>query len=796
VPAYFLEIFSLFPTTFGRIRRENYRSAITTNQCKTGARAHTLRLMLLAALIACLGPLDGAAQSQQPAIPVLARIQGRVVDSHTGQNLARALVLDEVTGRAVVTDHAGHFELSVPPGRCRLFISAVGYVVAHREVDATASRHDDLIIPLAEGTGTYTENVTVGADPFRSSDPTAPSQQVLRSADIQNLRGVLADDPLRAVQVLSGVATGDDLRSEFSVRGSDFGHISLTVDGFATPFRLHTVRAVEDHANTGSVAMINSDILEDVALLNGGYAQRTGNRTGASLAFRVREGSRERGQIRAAVSGTSASCVAEGPLGPGQQGSWLISGRQSYLDALIERLADEGLTFGFSDAQAKLVYDVNTRQRVHLTMIAGRSRLGARADEADRTEVFTGRNRSAIAIGGWRLTLGRTAITAGLLGATNRFRNDTIDGVDLDHGSDSQLAGRFDVTHQLSRTLQLESGGEIDRLHETRTRQRPAGATFTIVNDYAGAATRTGGYALVRWLPSAKVSVTPGARMDHWSLTEQTNASPWVQAEWRLFSNTTFHGSAGVYQQFADFEQILGAWGRAGLAPERAAQFDAGVERRLGTTTRVQITIFDREERNFMRRPDTEMRLSEARLVRGSASARYENRLDGYARGVELLAQRRNPNGLTGWISYSYAKNRYADRNSGEAFWGDLDQRHTLNMYLSYRATPRVSVSGKLRVGSNFPAPGYFADIDGRYFLSDRRNDVRLPAYARVDLRANRTFQWSQRRLTVFGEVMNLFNRDNVRFNPPSIDTRTREVRGLFEPMIPIVPSAGVLIEF
>ena len=100
------------------------------------------------------------------------------------------------------------------------------------------------------------------------------------SADIQNLRGVLADDPLRAVQVLPGVATGDDLRSEFSVRGSNFSHMHLTVDGFSTPYLLHAVRAVEDASSSGSIAMINSDILQDVALVSGGYLQRSGNRTG------------------------------------------------------------------------------------------------------------------------------------------------------------------------------------------------------------------------------------------------------------------------------------------------------------------------------------------------------------------------------------------------------------------------------------------------------------------------------------------------------------------------------------
>jgi hypothetical protein len=44
--------------------------------------------------------------------------------------------------------------------------------------------------------------------------------------------------------------------------------------------------------------------------------------------------------------------------------------------------------------------------------------------------------------------------------------------------------------------------------------------------------------------------------------------------------------------------------------------------------------------------------------------------------------------------------------------------------------------------------------------------------------------------------VINLFNRDNVRFNPPSVNTSTGRVSNLFEALIPIVPSAGILIEF
>ena len=107
-----------------------------------------------------------------------------------------------------------------------------------------------------------------------------------------------------------------------------------------------------------------------------------------------------------------------------------------------------------------------------------------------------------------------------------------------------------------------------------------------------------------------------------------------------------------------------------------------------------------------------------------------------------------------------------------------------------------MSVSGKLRMGSNFPAPGYYTEADGLYYVGEAKNEVRLPSFARLDLRLNRTFTWSTRRLTLFAEVINVLNRENVRYHPPSIDVRTLEARRLFESLLPVVPSAGLLFEF
>jgi hypothetical protein len=127
---------------------------------------------------------------------------------------------------------------------------------------------------------------------------------------------------------------------------------------------------------------------------------------------------------------------------------------------------------------------------------------------------------------------------------------------------------------------------------------------------------------------------------------------------------------------------------------------------------------------------------------------------------------------------------------------GDLDQRHTLNAYAFYRFSHRFSGSVKFRMGTNFPIPGYYGRQGDRYFVSEQRNAERLPSYSRLDLRANRAFDWSRKRLTLFVEVLNVLNRENVRFNPPSIATSTREATHLFDSLVPVIPSAGLLFEF
>jgi hypothetical protein len=499
------------------------------------------------------------------------------------------------------------------------------------------------------------------------------------------------------------------------------------------------------------------------------------------------------------VSGTAASVVGEGPIGGSKRGSWLLTGRQSYLQLIVERMypEGEGFNFSFSDTQAKIVFDVTSSQRAEFTVLAGHSKLEEQRDDLDSQDFFTGRNASAIGVGTWRLTSRRGIVTARVLAALNRFSNETTERVDLDRGHDKEIAGRLDATVPLSPHFQLDSGAQAEWTGETRFRQRFSGALnrYRVINDFNDDATRSGAYAQVR-ATAGNVTVIPGVRVDRWTLTGEATASPWVQGEVKLPNHMTLRGGTGVYRQYPEFDQVIGTLGSREARAQRAAQYDLGVEQRIGSSFRWQVTAFDREENGFFRRPGAETRLVNGRVVRGSITAPYEASLEGAARGVEVLLQRRSTNGVSGWLAYSYGRIRSTDTLTHESYWSDLDQRHAINLYVSYRVSDRTSVGAKARVGTNVPAPGYYTKEGGDYFITSSRNILRLPTYSRVDVRANRTFNWEHRRLTLFAEVINLFNRDNVRFNPPGVNAATRRVSNLFESMIPIVPSAGILIEF
>lgn len=232
------------------------------------------------------------------------------------------------------------------------------------------------------------------------------------------------------------------------------------------------------------------------------------------------------------------------------------------------------------------------------------------------------------------------------------------------------------------------------------------------------------------------------------------------------------------------------------LGPERATHVDVGIGHRLAPSVRWQATWFARRERDVVREPDDTSWLVSTPTEELARLGRFWGRLAGTSQGVELRLERQRATGLSGWAAYSYGRTRYTDPSRDETFWGDFDQRHAINISGVYRLSDRSALAATLRSGSNFPIPGYLVERDAGLFLGSHPNDVRLPPYARLDVRATRTFRAAGRRVTLFVDVVNVLNRTNVGLANGAIRPGTGEAIGFAETLFPRLPTAGLVVEF
>jgi hypothetical protein len=639
--------------------------------------------------------------------------------------------------------------------------------------------------------------VAVSASPFRETESGVASQSVLGSRELLALRGLIADDPFRAAQVLPAVATGDDFRAEFAVRGLGPSNIGVSVDGVDSPLLFHTVRNQDD---AGSLGLVNSDILESATLLSGPHPQRLHSHLGSRLDFTTRDGSRERLTVRAMVSGSAASTVWEGPLGSSNKASWLVAVRQSYLDWLLRQIdSTTGAAFGFFDGQAKLTMDLTPRQQLRASFIGGRSLL-TEEDYPGPNELVSAESRTFIGNLQWRFTpSSRFSLSQQLYAVKADYANRVIDGRSREEGDDLDVTWRGGADWMPAPAHRLEFGAQAQSLDALRIERAFAPtSTTTFVNADVSAWTAAG-WAQYRWTPNARLSVSPGVRVERWDLVNATKASPWLLTEYEIRPGLRARMSAGVQYQAPSIDQALFVLPDTGLVPERARTIEGGLEQRFGSTIRIYGSVYHRRDTDRLRFEDSEVRIENNRVVVPRAS-NWQNALHGDAKGVELTVERRSVNGLNGWLSYAWNTSELEDpRGAGqpaERFYADWDQRHTVNAYLAYRWSGRTTLSARMRYGSNFPIRGYIGEGDAGYTLSVQRNGLRLPAYARFDIRADRAFTYRRSRLTLFVEVINAKNRENVRYDDPGINFTTRRIFEPFESMFPLLPVAGVLFEF
>ena len=99
-------------------------------------------------------------------------------------------------------------------------------------------------------------------------------------------------------------------------------------------------------------------------------------------------------------------------------------------------------------------------------------------------------------------------------------------------------------------------------------------------------------------------------------------------------------------------------------------------------------------------------------------------------------------------------------------------------------------------LGGGFPIPGFLRLQNGQYYLAGARNQLRFDPYQRLDWRINKSWTKDRYKMTLYGEVINLTNRTNYRFDSfNSFNSKTGLVSITLDKLFPILPSAGIVFE-
>ncbi len=757
-------------------------------------------------------------------------LTGRIADLETQAALPGVNILLDGTRLGAAADEDGLFTIeNVPVGEYRLHIRMVGYKARIiRQVRVLADQTTNLDIEL-EFISIEMGSVTVTGDKRDQVEKRlSPSRHDLKPREVMTLAGG-GEDIFRSISTLPGVIARSDASAQFYVRGGTPDQNLIIVDDVPVfnPYRLKALG--------GPLSMFNPDVVEYVELLPGGFSAQYGDKLSSVLIARNREGDRFEPHGKTSMSLIDMRVYAEGPLpGSGEEGSWLVSGRRTYYDILLDKLSDvpAGTVFpNFRDLQGKVVYDLSPEQKIRINFSDSREEMvltdleidgaGEDQDFFKDEDFFTLSNfiDSRLSSVGWVNAFSDVSLSNLTL---SRF-NDTWT-MDLKAGEYHytpvidmrKMEIREDLTHILTPVHSLKTGLAISDLitdisiaitmdsaayYSQNPEDRRADDQAVIDRDIRlqNASSMTGFYIQDEWkiLPPVLLALA-GLRADYSTFTQEWVYSPRLVLNYTIIPQLSLHFGWGHYYQAPNFVSLFERFERSiqwnlfetiTLGTERAEHNLLGIEIHPTSDYTIKLEGYYKNLENLVMQQDSLQNYIP------------DNSGQGYAYGAEVFLQKRgNPDTrISGWMSYSYGitKEKGAEE---DYYFREFDQRHTLSLVGRYHVFANMFLDVQYSYGSGFPwtAPqrdgnGHVLRDDDGDILFDAKNSSRYPNYTRLDLRMSMLGTvFDELEAEAYLELVNALRHENIYEYYWSDDYETR----FTSYMLPLLPFFGARVSF
>lgn len=729
-----------------------------------------------------------------------APIRGRVTDARSGQPLAGVRV--EIGPSVAYTDEAGWFTLE-DDGDPALQVSRQGY----QAVLVSAEKRLDALLEISLEAEARLEEVVVVSSRYAFQRSEGMSVHTLTAQDFENVPE-FGDDALRIANHLPGTAS-IGLSARPYIRGGlqDETLVLFNDVELLEPFHLKDFQSV--------FSSFNPSVIETVDVYTGGFPARYGDRM--SGVMDIEPSARVDGfGADIMVSFLTASAALAGTTA-GERGAWALSARRGNLDLVLDALDPSAGKPEYSDYYGSFSYALDTRTDIEAGFIYY-------ADDVELKDLDDGDGELARSVYrnayGW-VQLHRQwgermrSSTVFSYGDIDNEREGFIADEDLEEGSSSltdarhfriwQLGHRqqFDLTDQLGlelggRLIYQEGSYDTEAVIERGVLAELIGLPIAEVRRVERTPRGTSGglYGSVRYMPADWLSLEAGLRWDYQDYGEafEQQTSPRASVLVDLGEDTQLRLSAGRFYQAEQIHELQAADGvDVFQSAQYADHYIVALKHRFADSgLSLRVEGFHKRFRNPKRR--YENLFNSLILMPELASDRVAVLPEkARSRGVEVSFAYQPVDAFNAWLGYTHA---YADDQlNGRWVQRGWDQRHTLSAGMAWEPGP-WSLSAAALWHSGWQTTLLPESLsEGEQPLLDRNAD-RLPEYLSLDLRIARRWDWPDQSLTVFFELTNSLNRDNV--GAYEYDVEIDEESGGYllprEPvtLLPRIPSLGV----
>lgn len=642
-------------------------------------------------------------------------------------------------------------------------------------------------------------------------------------ADIQSVVSPVEADVFRAVLTLPGVAPISDFSSGLYVRGGSPDQNLILLD---------EIDVYNPNHFGGIFSTFNTDAVENINLIKGGYPAKFGGRLSSVLEVDNRHGNRIHPQGVARLSLISSSATLEGPWRIGRQrGSYMASIRRTYVE-LLQQLVDGIPDYYFYDGQVKLNWDLDNRNKLSLSAYFGRDDLAfdlgsvLNLDWGNKT--FTAK---------W-LHIFNPRLFSQFIFAGSEFRSNFIQtSTDGDTASErfngiQDLSIKGVLSWKPSNRHELESGWDL-KWNDTWLKQE---SSFQINPNS---------------LPDIRVSSFTSALFiqDTWSLNELWTLQPGLRAAWYQSLHTrpghipsasfinleprlslkrnldvgeSVYANFGIYHQYLtlmtmEISTPLDIWFPldGSLEPGRSLHYILGYQRDFNRYFSWDLELYYKTYANILQYNYASDYTWNNET--GTLSDTFHVGT-GFTYGADLML-RNDWKGLQGFVGYTLSQTKRKlegvnlDPVNGAAqpFYPRYDRSHSISLVQTYNLSQNTGVQvlgADLKLGLNLaynsgqpseiPERIYF-DGDNFQLIYSYQDRVRLPAYVRLDLSTKYEWITSWGSIEPYLEFINVFNRNNVSFRNYSLmplESGGVELQSRDGTQFPFLPFLGLNVKW